>query len=214
MAAVHAVAVATTVRVSKRCSISSKTKSMPPIGALNAVARPAPAPAASSAGHCSRTIRTRVAIIDPSAAPICTVGPSRPSASPPPMARMPPKNLTGITRAVRAGARRAARRRRAECRYRRPPARSGAPSTRRAHRDRHRADDERVRRTAIRAPSRRSRCARLAVTINAARKAVPSAPVSSPSSAAACDQRAPGTEVEQRFFILSDCFARHRLRAG
>ena len=30
-------------------------------------------------------------------APICTVGPSRPSASPEPIARMPPKNFTGTS---------------------------------------------------------------------------------------------------------------------
>ena len=70
------------IRVSNRRTSSSSTKIAPAMGALNAVARPAPAPAASSTRQ-SGTVRwhawpSRWARL----APICTVGPSRPGRDP------------------------------------------------------------------------------------------------------------------------------------
>ncbi len=70
----------------------------PAIGALKAVARPAPAPAASNTLQSGQlrwnTFPKRRAML----APIWTLGPSRPSASPDPMANTPPTNFTGMTR--------------------------------------------------------------------------------------------------------------------
>ena len=68
----------------------------PASGALNTAARPAPAPLATS--RCCRRDR---ADGSPSLtacaahAPICTVGPSRPSENPAPMPSAPPTNFTG-----------------------------------------------------------------------------------------------------------------------
>ena len=98
-AALQAQSVATAMRSSKRRSSSSKTKIAPASGALNAAASPAPAPAASSTRLSpARSLNAR----DhrwPMVAPICTVGPSRPSARPEPNARSPPTNFTGSTAA-------------------------------------------------------------------------------------------------------------------
>jgi len=86
------------MRGSNRRTSSSSTKTAPAIGALKAVASPAPAPAASSTRRSDqrrpKTLPTKSAI----AAPICTLGPSRPSASPAPIANSPPTNFTGISR--------------------------------------------------------------------------------------------------------------------
>ncbi len=72
---------------------SSKTNTDPPMGALKATARPAPAPAASITFRSSSCRTTKRPTKEPSEAPICTVGPSRPSARPDPIASKPPKNL-------------------------------------------------------------------------------------------------------------------------
>ena len=98
MAPADAPKVTMVIRVSKRRTSSSSTKTAPPMGALNAVARPAPAPAARSIWQSSswrrKSFPTRWAVL----APICTIGPSRPSARPEPIASTPPTNFTDIRR--------------------------------------------------------------------------------------------------------------------
>jgi hypothetical protein len=78
--------------------ISSRTKTAPAIGALKPVAKPAPAPAAiKTLQSCQlrrKSLPTTWAIVEP----ICTLGPSRPSASPEPIAKTPPKNFTNSRR--------------------------------------------------------------------------------------------------------------------
>ena len=83
------------MRGSKRRTSSSSTKTAPAIGALNATARPAPAPEASSIRSSSWEWRNRSPMRWATTAPICTLGPSRPSAMPEPIAESPPRNLTG-----------------------------------------------------------------------------------------------------------------------
>ena len=61
-----------------------------------AVARPAPAPAARSTLRSGQPRRHSLPTRWAMAAPICTLGPSRPSASPAPIASTPPTNLTDI----------------------------------------------------------------------------------------------------------------------
>jgi len=85
------------VRRSKLWTSSSSTKAEPAKGALNAVAKPAPAPAANSARQSGQGRRKIRPINTATVAPICTVGPSRPSARPPPIASTPPANLTGAS---------------------------------------------------------------------------------------------------------------------
>ena len=86
------------IRVSNRLTSSSSTNTAPAMGALKAVARPAPAPAASRARQSSSLQRNVAPSRCDTVAPIWTLGPSRPSASPEPMASSPPKNLTGMRR--------------------------------------------------------------------------------------------------------------------
>ena len=76
----------------------TRTKMAPAIGALNAVARPAPAPAASSTLQSGQPRRNSLPTRCPMVAAIWTVGPSRPSASPEPIASTPPTNFTGMMR--------------------------------------------------------------------------------------------------------------------
>ena len=160
-------------RCSNLCTSSSSTNTSPAIGALKAVARPAPAPAArstrKSAQHNRQTRAAKTAI----PAPIWTVGPSRPSASPEPIASIPPKNFTG-TRPNGAGGI-SSRRTASTCGMPLPEACGGiaAPSTRQPgsrHRTRrrqsrtprlrghgprrssHRADDRHARAKAGRSP--------------------------------------------------------------
>jgi len=91
------------MRASNRRTSSSSTKTAPAIGALNAVASPAPAPAASSTCRSDQLRRQILPIRSAIAAPICTLGPSRPSANPAPIASSPPKNFTGISWAGAGG---------------------------------------------------------------------------------------------------------------
>ena len=84
------------MRGSKRRNNSSSTNMAPASGALNAVARPAPAPAATSALLSSQLHLKTWARKCATLAPICTLGPSRPRASPEPMASTPPTNFAGI----------------------------------------------------------------------------------------------------------------------
>ena len=79
---------------------SSRAKISPARGALNAAASPAAAPALMRALRSPSPCFTRnqVETMRPVAPPICTVGPSRPSARPPPMLAAPARNLTGMTR--------------------------------------------------------------------------------------------------------------------
>ena len=78
---------------------SSSTKTNPANGAVNAAVKPAPAPAAWSRRRLHSSYRSPTAVA--SAAPMCTVGPSRPSDSPDASASAPAKNLTGRTRRQR-----------------------------------------------------------------------------------------------------------------
>jgi hypothetical protein len=87
-----------TTRSSNRRTNSSRTKMAPTIGALNAVARPAPAPAASNTLQSGQPRRNSLPIRCAMAAAIWTLGPSRPSASPEPIASTPATNFTGMIR--------------------------------------------------------------------------------------------------------------------
>ena len=87
------------IRGSKRPTSSSSTKIAPAPGELKAVARPAPAPPAISALRSFVSRRKNPPMTCAAVTPICTLGPSRPKARPLPMARTPPANLTGISRA-------------------------------------------------------------------------------------------------------------------
>src|SRR3984885_1078460 len=86
------------MRDSKRRTSSSRTKIAPAIGALNAVARPAPAPAARSTLQSGQLQPNSFPIRGAMGAPLGTLGPSRPSASPAPIASTPPTNFTGMMR--------------------------------------------------------------------------------------------------------------------
>ena len=65
--------------------INSIANMTPPIGVLKVAAMPAPAPAATSVMRCQGAMRTICPSVDPSAAPIWMIGPSRPTAAPVPM---------------------------------------------------------------------------------------------------------------------------------
>ena len=86
------------IRNSNRRTNSSSTKMAPAIGALNAVARPAPAPAASNTRQSGQLRRKILPTRWPRVPAMCTLGPSRPSASPAPIASTPPTNFTGMMR--------------------------------------------------------------------------------------------------------------------
>ena len=75
----------------------------PASGALNAAASPAPAPADRSCGTTDDGTPSTRDVSCAAAAPICTVGPSRPSERPAPMPSTPPTNFTGISRSARSG---------------------------------------------------------------------------------------------------------------
>ena len=77
---------------------SSRVNSAPPMGALNATASPAPPSAVCIILTSDRGSRARLAASAPIAAPMCTVGPSRPSTSPDPMLSTPPTNFAGTSR--------------------------------------------------------------------------------------------------------------------
>ena len=98
MALADAPSAAIAIRNSNRRTNSSSTKMAPAIGALNAVARPAPAPAASNTRQSGQSRRKVLPTRWPKVAAMCTLGPSRPSASPAPIASAPPMNFTGMTR--------------------------------------------------------------------------------------------------------------------
>ena len=89
-----------TVGAKSRCT-SSSTKTSPESGALNAAARPAPAPAAMSVWRSRAVQPNHLLTTCPSAPPIWMVGPSRPRASPLPMPATPPTNLTARMRSPR-----------------------------------------------------------------------------------------------------------------
>jgi hypothetical protein len=57
----------------------------PASGALKIAAMPAPSPAASAMFRSRADNLSTRATLDPAAAPICAIGPSRPDVSPPPM---------------------------------------------------------------------------------------------------------------------------------
>ena len=99
MATAEASSVATPSRIRKARQTSSNTNIAPPVGALKATPRPAPA-AAVRRSTWSRGGRRRQAgdLGVRATAPIWTLGPSRPRARPEPMARTPPTNFTGTVR--------------------------------------------------------------------------------------------------------------------
>ena len=74
-AATHAKSVARTVFTRNDLVTSSRVKSVPPIGALNATARPAPPNAVCIILTSESGSRARRAVSAPIAAPMCTVGP-------------------------------------------------------------------------------------------------------------------------------------------
>ena len=77
--------------------ISSIAKNTPASGALNVAAMPPAAPQATSTFiRASGTFRTRPKV-EPRAAPICTIGPSRPTEPPPPMHSADARALTAAT---------------------------------------------------------------------------------------------------------------------
>ena len=81
----------------KSTRISSIAKNTPASGALKVAAIPPAAPQATRTrirGSATRTTRPRV---DPSAEPICTMGPSRPTDPPPPMHSAEARALTPAT---------------------------------------------------------------------------------------------------------------------
>ena len=98
MAVADAPSATIAIRSSNCRTNSSSTKTAPAIGALKAVASPAPAPAASSTLQSTQSRRNKRPILFAMLALICTLGPSRPSASPEPMASTPPMNFTGTKR--------------------------------------------------------------------------------------------------------------------
>ena len=74
-----------TISASNERRMSSRLKNTPAIGALNVAEMPADAPhATSSRTRRSETVARRPTT-DPSAEPICTIGPSRPTEPPHPM---------------------------------------------------------------------------------------------------------------------------------
>ena len=91
-----AVALTRTTGEKLRCS-SSRAKTTPAMGALKAAASPAAAPLDIRNLRSVKGLRPSSAKPCPTAAPICTEGPSRPRVRPPPRVRSPPRNLKGRT---------------------------------------------------------------------------------------------------------------------
>ncbi len=90
--------VARTVFTRNDLVTSSRVNRVPPIGALNATARPAPPNAVCIILTSESGSRARRAASAPIAAPMCTVGPSRPNTRPDPMLNTPPMNFAGSSR--------------------------------------------------------------------------------------------------------------------
>ena len=70
---------------SNRPTNSSSTKIAPAIGALKVAEMPPAAPQATSSRSCDSETRISCPMTDPRADPICTIGPSRPTAAPLPI---------------------------------------------------------------------------------------------------------------------------------
>ncbi len=87
VATVVARATVSTVRALTSTSISSTANRTPPMGVLKVAAMPAPAPAASRVTRCQGGSFIHWPRVDPKAAPIWAIGPSRPTAPPVPMDR-------------------------------------------------------------------------------------------------------------------------------
>ena len=81
-------------RVSKSRRISSSAKNTPAIGALNVAEMPPAAPQATSSRSWDSGRRMSWPVIEPSAEPICTIGPSRPTEPPEPMHSAEASDLT------------------------------------------------------------------------------------------------------------------------
>ena len=77
--------------------ISSIAKNTPASGALNVAAMPPAAPHATSTRIRSSATRTVRPSVEPSAEPICTIGPSRPTEPPPPMHSAEASDFTTAT---------------------------------------------------------------------------------------------------------------------
>ena len=83
--------------VSKSPRMTSSAKNTPAIGALNVAAIPPAAPQATSRRSRRSDTRASCPITDPSAEPICTIGPSRPTDPPEPMHSADASALTAGT---------------------------------------------------------------------------------------------------------------------
>jgi hypothetical protein len=80
--------------LSKLRRINSSAKNTPAIGALNVAEIPAAAPHATSSRSWDSVTRASWPSTDPSAEPICTIGPSRPTEPPDPMHSAEASDLT------------------------------------------------------------------------------------------------------------------------
>ena len=69
----------------------------PPLGVLMVAAMPAPAPAATSVIRCQGAMRISWPNVEPSAAPIWMMGPSRPTAAPVPIESADASDLISAT---------------------------------------------------------------------------------------------------------------------
>ena len=97
-AATTANTVGTTRRNRTERPTSSSAKSAPPIGAVNATASPAPLSDVCITRTSASSRPPRRPVSAPTTEPMCTVGPSRPSTSPDPIAASAPTNLAGMRR--------------------------------------------------------------------------------------------------------------------
>ncbi len=72
-------------------------KSTPPSGVLKVAAMPAPAPAATRVIRCQAIRPVTKLMVEPNDAPICAIGPSRPTDAPLPMARAEASDFVAAT---------------------------------------------------------------------------------------------------------------------
>ena len=93
-----AVTVTNRVRALIDTSSSSTANTMPPSGALNVAAIPAPAPAAISVTRSLVLMAISEPRVEPKAEPICTIGPSRPTEPPLPIETAEASDLITATR--------------------------------------------------------------------------------------------------------------------
>jgi hypothetical protein len=83
--------------VAKSCRISSRAKKTPAIGALKVAEIPPAAPQATRIRRRDSGTRNHCPTVEPSADPIWTIGPSRPTEPPAPMQMAEASDLTTAT---------------------------------------------------------------------------------------------------------------------